>query len=53
MKEEFPSNTLVTRVFSAARVVGLQSSLPDPAPVEGVWEGISHTNSPPCIPGGR
>ncbi len=37
MKEEFPSNTLVSRVFRAARIVGLQSPLPDPAPVEGFW----------------
>lgn len=43
MKEKFPSNNLITRVFSAARIVDLQSPLPDPATVEGVWEDMSHT----------
>lgn len=50
VKEDFPWNTTVTRVFSAAKIVGLQPSLPAPAPVGAVSEGISQTKSPPCIP---
>lgn len=41
MKEEFPLNTLITKVISAAKIFGLQSPLSYPVPAGGVWEGIS------------
>lgn len=41
MNEDFPGNTLVTRVFSAEKIVGLQPSLPDPTPVGGSINGDS------------
>lgn len=49
-RDDFPANTLVARVLSAAKILCLQPSVPDPAPVGGVWEGIPQTNSPSCIP---
>lgn len=36
--------------YTSAKIVGLQSPLPDPDPVGSVWEGISQTNFTPCIP---
>ncbi|KAJ8014415.1 hypothetical protein DPEC_G00039980 [Dallia pectoralis] len=49
-RDDFSTNALVARVFSAAKILCLQPSVPDPAPVGGVWEGIPQTNSPSCIP---
>ncbi|CAM4734950.1 unnamed protein product [Leuciscus chuanchicus] len=49
-KDDFPANSLVARVFSAAKILCLQPSVSDPAPVGGVWEGIPQTNSPSYIP---
>ncbi len=47
---ESSTNTLIDKVFRAAKIVGLQPPMSDPTPVGGVWEGISRINSPPCIP---
>ncbi|CAL8316665.1 unnamed protein product [Gadus morhua 'NCC'] len=47
---ETPVSSLMSRVLSAANIVGLQPPTPDPVPQGGVWEGVSHTSPPPSIP---
>lgn len=49
-RDDFPANTLVARVISAAKILCLQPSVPDPSSVGGIWEGIPQTNFPSCIP---
>ncbi|CAL8362208.1 unnamed protein product [Boreogadus saida] len=46
---ETPVSSLMSRVLSAAKILGLQPPTLDPVPQGGVLEGVSHT-SPPPIP---
>lgn len=50
VRGESSANTLITRVFSAAKIGGLQPPMSDPVPVGGVREDIYQTSPPPCIP---
>ncbi|CAL8304638.1 unnamed protein product [Gadus morhua 'NCC'] len=43
-------SSLMSRVLSAANILGLQPPTPDPVPQGVVWEGVSHTSPPPSIP---
>ncbi|XP_059898317.1 uncharacterized protein LOC132450257 [Gadus macrocephalus] len=47
---ETPVSSLMSRVLSAANILGLQPPTPDPVPQGGVWDGVSHTSPPPSIP---
>ncbi|CAL8391814.1 unnamed protein product [Arctogadus glacialis] len=47
---ETPVSSLMSRVLSAANILGLLPPTPDPVPQGGVWDGVSHTSPPPSIP---
>ncbi|CAL8349518.1 unnamed protein product [Arctogadus glacialis] len=47
---ETPVSSLMSRVLSAANILGLQPPTPDPVPQGGVWDGVTHTSPPPSIP---
>lgn len=47
---EAPVSSLMSRVLSAAKVLGLQGPTSAPAPAGGVWEGISRPEPRPSIP---
>ncbi|CAL8350747.1 unnamed protein product [Boreogadus saida] len=50
---ETPVSSLMSRVLSAANILGLQPPTPDPVPQGGVWEGVSHISPSPSIPLGE
>ncbi|CAL8335358.1 unnamed protein product [Merluccius merluccius] len=48
---EMPVSSLMSRVLSAANILGLQPPHTGPSPTgPSVWEGVSHTSPPPSIP---
>ncbi|KAK0154023.1 hypothetical protein N1851_003886 [Merluccius polli] len=48
--EEVPVSSLMTRVLSAANILGLEAPTPAPAPVGGIWEGIPCASPLPPVP---
>lgn len=47
---EVPVSSLMSRVLSAANILGLQSPTSGPTSLGGVWEGVSRPNPPHSIP---
>lgn len=43
-------NELMSRILSAAKVIGLRPADREPAKADGVWEGVSQSQAPPAIP---
>lgn len=48
--EDVPASSLLSRVLSAANILGLAAPTPAPAPAGGIWEGVPRATPPPPMP---